>query len=84
MDTVWRTLKAVLYVGIFVFAVYAIFVDRDKSLINWALAAIFLVYGRWLWNDYKMAKDLEERRFEILSSRLKYLEQRVKELEGRP
>jgi hypothetical protein len=84
MDTLWKTLKAILYVGIFVFAVYAVFVDRDRSLINWALAAIFLVYGRWVWNDYKMAKDLEERRFEILSSRLKNLEQRIRELEGRP
>jgi hypothetical protein len=84
MDTVWKTLKAVLYVGIFIFAVYAVFVDHDRSLINWALAAMFLVYGRWVWNDYKIAKDREERRFEILSSRVKYLEQRVKELEGRP
>jgi hypothetical protein len=83
MDTVWITLKATFYVGIFVFAAYAVFVDHDRSLINWALAAMFLVYGRWIWEDYKITKDREERRFEILSSRVKNLEQRLKELEGR-
>jgi uncharacterized membrane protein YbhN (UPF0104 family) len=77
----WNTLKAIIYIAVALFSVYAIFVSDDKNLAYWAIAAWFVIYGRWMLLEYEARKGKERDRFENLQSRVAYLERRMREFD---
>jgi hypothetical protein len=75
------TFKAIVYICVALFSAYAIFVSENKNLAYWAIAAWFVIYGRWMLLDYEARKRMQNDKFENLQSRVAYLERRLRELD---
>jgi hypothetical protein len=78
---VWNALKALVYSGVALFSAYAVFVSSDKNLSYWAIAAWFVIYGRWLLKEYEARQAREKDRFDHLQSRVAFLERQMRELD---
>lgn len=86
MDTLWGSIKAFVYLGVFGLAGYAVVVN-DRELINGVLPFVLAICGWWFWKDMSASFGRWQRdreiRATIVNQRLDQLQDRVAALEDR-
>lgn len=86
MNTMWSTVRGLVYAIAFGVAGYAVVAD-DRQLISWSLPFVLAICGWWFWTDISASVGRWQRdrevRAKIVNERLDLLEGRVAELESR-
>jgi hypothetical protein len=82
MVKLWMALKAVGYICLAVFSIYAIFLSGNKNLGWWAILAWMPSVYMWWRKDREALKSRDERKFQRLIDRITYLERKMREIDA--
>jgi hypothetical protein len=81
MGALKTTLKVIGFICLVLFSIYAIFISDNKNLSWYPLIAWGMVFYYWWLKDREAAVAREEKKFDLLSRRVAYLERKIGKLE---
>jgi hypothetical protein len=83
MGALKTTLKGFGCLGLVAFSIYAVFISDNKNLSWYPLIAWGMVFYYWWLKDREAAEAKEEKKFNLLSQRVSYLERKIDKLDAK-